>query len=186
MTTPQAQFSYSPTDDHWRQTRAHALPTLFNLSLERVMQETLHSHITAISTGGRPICNLRFADDIDLMAGSKRELQELINKFIAKADAYGMEQSTEKSKVMMKITNIASVSVIIDGEKLDEESSFRYLRVILTKDGTCSAEIRLRIAAATAAMARLTRVWKNNISFRTKSKLYKSLVVSIFVYGFET
>ena len=32
----------------------------------------------------------------------------------------------------------------------------------LPKDGTCSAEIRIRTAAATAEMARLTRVWKSN------------------------
>ena len=35
-------------------------------------------------------------------------------------------------------------------------------------------------------MARLTRVWKSNISFQTKFKLYKSLVISILLYGCET
>ena len=40
-------------------------PTLFNLCRERVMQETVHDHHTSISIGGRLICDLRFADDID-------------------------------------------------------------------------------------------------------------------------
>ena len=35
-------------------------------------------------------------------------------------------------------------------------------------------------------MARLSRVWKSNISFHTRFKLYKSLVVSILLYGCET
>ena len=39
---------------------------LFNLFLER-MQEALHNHLTFISINGRPVCNLRFADDIDLI-----------------------------------------------------------------------------------------------------------------------
>ena len=49
----------------------------------------------------------------------------------------------------------------------------------------CSKEIRTRIALATAAMARLTRMWRSDISFQTKYKLYRSLVVSILLYGCE-
>ena len=42
-------------------------PILFNLFLEKIMQESLHDHHKSISIGGRPICNLQFANDIDLM-----------------------------------------------------------------------------------------------------------------------
>ena len=161
-------------------------PTLFNLFLERIMQETLHNHTTTISIGDRPICNLHFTDNINLMVGSNSELQELTNKLITTADAYGMEISTVKSKVMVNSTNNASVSIIMDGKKLEEVSSFKYLGATLTKDGTCITEICIWIAKATAAKARLTRVWKSNISFQTKFKLYKSLVISILLYGCET
>ena len=54
-------------------------------------------------------------------------------------------------------------------------------------DGTCSAEICIRIASAIAAMARLNRIWcSNTITFANKFKLYKSLVTSILHDGFET
>ena len=53
----------------------------------------------------------------------------------------------------------------------------------LKKNDTCKTEIHIWIAAATAAMARLTRVWKSNISFWTKFKLFKCLVISILLYG---
>ena len=33
------------------------------------MQDTLENHQLTISTGGRSISNLRFADDIDLLSG---------------------------------------------------------------------------------------------------------------------
>ena len=42
------------------------LPILFNLFLERIMQETLHDHHTSIFTGRRSICNLRVANNINL------------------------------------------------------------------------------------------------------------------------
>ena len=161
-------------------------PTLFNLFLEKIMQETLHDHVTTISIGGRPVCNLRFADDIDLMAGSNSELQELTTKLSERASAYGMEISTTKSKVMVNSVRDASVNITMNGEQLEEVSYFKYLGATLSKDGSCSTEIRTRIATATAAMARLTRVWKSKMSFATKYHLYKSLVVSIVLYGCET
>ena len=160
-------------------------PTLFNLFLEKIMQETLHDHVTTISIAGRPICNLRFADDIDLMAGSQSELQDLTNKLAHNAGAYGMEISTAKSKVMVNSLNNAHANITLDGEQLEEVDEFKYLGATLSKDGTCSKEIRTRIALATAAMARLTRMWRSDISFQTKYKLYRSLVVSILLYGCE-
>ena len=53
-------------------------PALFNLFLENIMQETLVDHITTVSLGGRPLCNVRFADDIDLMGGSKENFRTLL------------------------------------------------------------------------------------------------------------
>ena len=39
------------------------------------MKETLNDFHTSISIGGRLLCNLRFADDTDLMVGSEVEVQ---------------------------------------------------------------------------------------------------------------
>ena len=50
-------------------------PILFNLFLETIMQKTLHDHHTSISIGARSICNLRFADSIDIIGGSKGKLK---------------------------------------------------------------------------------------------------------------
>ena len=69
------------------------------------MQETLHDHYTSISIGSRPICNLKFADDIDLIGGSYGEVQDLTNRLVDRATAYGMEVSTEKSKTMTNSTS---------------------------------------------------------------------------------
>jgi len=52
---------------------------------------------TSISTGGWPLCNLRFADVIDLMGGSEAELQDLTTRLERTAGAYGIEVSLEKS-----------------------------------------------------------------------------------------
>ena len=132
------------------------------------MLTTFHDHHTSITIDGRPICNLRFADDIDLMGSSNNELQELTDRLVTSASAYSMEVSTSSTE------RIAS-GITMNGEPLEEVS----------KDGSCAAEIHLRIATATAAMARLGRIWKSNISFHTKYRLCRSQVVSILLYGCE-
>ena len=74
------------------------------------MQETLHGHRMSIFNGGRPICNLRFADDIDLMGGGSGELQDLTNRLVDRATSYGMEVSTEMSKIKISSTNNISAA----------------------------------------------------------------------------
>ena len=49
-------------------------PTLFNIFLERIMTDALEDHEGTVSIGGRIITNLRFADDIDGLAGEGEEL----------------------------------------------------------------------------------------------------------------
>ena len=44
------------------------------------MSEALEEHEGTVSIGGRKITNLRFADDIDGLAGSEKELKSLMTK----------------------------------------------------------------------------------------------------------
>ena len=47
-------------------------------------------------------------------------------------------------------------------------------------------EVKVRLAQAHSAMTRLAILWKNNaVNFPTKTKIYKSLVLSILLYGCE-
>ena len=46
-------------------------PTLFNIFLERIMTDALEDHEGTVSIGGRTITNLRFANDIDGLAGEE-------------------------------------------------------------------------------------------------------------------
>ena len=162
-------------------------PVLFNLFLENIMRETLHDFNSTISIGGRTINNLRFADDIDLMGGSNRELQDLTKRLEEKAGAYGMEVSTEKSKVLVNSTTNTHAEIYMNGQQLEEVDAFKYLGATLTKDGRSTTEVKTRLAIATSAMAKLNKIWRSReISFPTKMKLYRSLVLSILLYGCES
>ena len=104
-------------------------PMLFNIFLETIMQDTLAGHHTSVSIGGRPLCNLRFADDIDLLAGTETELQDLTTRLAECASNYGMEISTEKSQIMVNGTTTNSTNIKVGDEKLEEVTTFKYLGV---------------------------------------------------------
>ena len=55
-------------------------PTLFNIFLERIMTDALEDHEGTVSIRGRTITNLRFADDIDGLAGDEEELANLVER----------------------------------------------------------------------------------------------------------
>ena len=86
-----------------------------------------------------------------------------------------MEVSTEKSKIMTNSTNNISADLSMNGYKLEEVTSFKYVGATLCKYGSCSADVRIRIASAVAAKARLNGILRcNTISFACKFKRYKS------------
>ena len=76
-------------------------PALFNILLERIMVDALEDHEGTVSIGGRTIINLRFADDIDGLAGQE---QELVNHLEEASTAYGVQISAEKTQLITKKT----------------------------------------------------------------------------------
>ena len=51
--------------------------TLFNMFLARITTDALEDHEGTVSIGGRTIINLRFADDIDGLAGEKKRTSKI-------------------------------------------------------------------------------------------------------------
>ena len=72
----------------------HAVQHLSRTNYDR----RLDGHAGTVSIGGRPLTNLRFADDIDGLAGSEEELGELLGRLEKASKDYGMEISGEKTK----------------------------------------------------------------------------------------
>ena len=60
------------------------------------MTDALKDHEVTASAGGRTLTNLRFADDIDGLAGEGEELAKLVECLDKASTAYGMEISAEK------------------------------------------------------------------------------------------
>ena len=105
-------------------------PVLFNLYLANITQEALHNFNGTIPINGREISILRFADDIDLIAGTEEELQEPTT-LGRRARVCGMEISAEKSKIMVNSRMAPRSTILMNGERLEEVKSFKYLGSIM-------------------------------------------------------
>ena len=135
-------------------------PTLFNVFLERIMTDALEDHEGSVSIGGRTITNLRFADDIDALAGKEEELVKLVNHLDTASTTYGMEISAEKTKLMTNNIKGISLDIRIGGQKLETVQSFKYLGSVVTDEGS-KQEILSRIAQTIGALTKLKTIWKD-------------------------
>ena len=76
-------------------------PLLFNIYFEEIMlyNDDNHDKLTpSISIGGRPVWNLKFSDDIDLIACTNKELQDMTNQLYKCASKYFMKTVQKKSR----------------------------------------------------------------------------------------
>ena len=64
------------------------------------MTDALEVHEGTISIEGRTLTNLRFADDIDGLAGEEEELANLAKRLDKASTANDREISAEKTKLM--------------------------------------------------------------------------------------
>ena len=101
-------------------------PTLFNILPERIMTDASQNYEGTVSIGGRTITNLRFADDIDGLAGEEEELEKLVERLNKASTAYGMEISAEKTKLMTNSTSGINAEIKVNGQKLEPVTSFKY------------------------------------------------------------
>ncbi|GFO33447.1 hypothetical protein PoB_005995200 [Plakobranchus ocellatus] len=161
-------------------------PTLFNIFLERIMTDALEDHCGTVNIGGRPITNLRFADDIDGLAGNECELASLVEQVDKASSNFGMEISAEKSKIMTNSKQSSKKEIKVNGQILESVTQFKCLGSIISDEGS-KPEILSRIAQTTAALTKLKPIWnKKNISISSKIRLLRSLVMSIFLYAYES
>ena len=143
-----------------------------------MITDASEDHEGTVSTGGRTITNLRFADDIDGLAGEEEELANLVERLDKASTAYGMEISAEKTTLMTDNTSGINTEIKVNGQKLEIVTSFKYQGPVITHEGS-KPEILSRIAQTTAALTRLKPVWiDKSISLSSKIRLMRSLVTS--------
>ena len=92
-----------------------------------------------IKTASRNINNLRYADDIILMAESEEDLKSLLMEVKVESEKVGLKLNIQKTKTM---ASGPITSWVIDGETVETVSDFIFGGSKITADGDCSHEIK--------------------------------------------
>ena len=111
-------------------------PCLFNLYAEYFIRNTgLDEAQAGIKIARRNINNLRYADDITLMAEREEELKSLLMKVREDSENSGLNLNILKTKIM---ASSPITSWQIDGETVETVADFIFWGSKITADGDCS------------------------------------------------
>ena len=154
-------------------------PSLFNLYGEFLAKEALKG-CGNFKIGGRLINTIKYADDLVVLAKNQKQLQLMMNKLVETGKKYGMEINTEKSKVMRISKREEPLKINVDNRELENVMHFKYLGSLLTKDASCTKEIRARIAMAKEAFNKKWSLLTSKLSLSLRKKLAKSYVCTVW------
>jgi len=130
------------------------------------------------------ITNLRYADDIILLATWEAELQELVDRLDRVIRRYSLLINVDKTKVMA--SDGIACRILIQNEQLAQVNAFPYLGSLITEDGDCTTEFRTRLSRGQAIGASLQKWKSHSIPISTKIRLMKALVRPVAQYGCES
>ena len=138
---------------------------------------------TGIKIAGRNINNLRYADDITLMAESE-ELKSLLMKVKEESEKVCLKLSIQKTKIM---ASGPIISWQIDGETVETVTVFILGGSKITADGDCSHEIKRHLLCGRKAMTNLDSILKSrDVTLPAKVCLVKAMVFPVVMYGCES
>ena len=137
---------------------------------------------TGIKIAGRNINNLKYADDITLMAESE-ELKSLL-KVKEESEKVGLRLNIQKSKI---IASGPITSWQTDGETVEAVANFIVLGSKINADGDCSHEIKRRLLLGRKVMTNLDGIIKKQRHYlSTKACLVKAIVFPVVMYECES
>ena len=137
-----------------------------------------------IKIAGRNINNLRYADNITLMAESEEELKSLLMKVKEESEEVGLRLNIQKTKIM---ASGPITSWKIDGETVKTVADFIFLGSKITADGDCSHEIKTCLILGKKVMTNLDSILKSrDTTLPTKVRLVKAMVFPVVMYGCES
>ena len=115
-------------------------PCLFNLCAEHIMRNAgLDESQAGIKIAERNTNNLRYVDDITVMAESEEKLKSLLMKVKDEHEKAGLKLNIQKTKI---VASSPITSWQIDGETLETVRNLIFLGSKITTDGDCSREIK--------------------------------------------
>ena len=152
-------------------------PFLFAIIIDRLTEDTRKD----------AAWDMLFADDIVLSGKNYRELEEDLEIWRNALEKRGLKVSRSKTEYLRVGDVDNGEELNLQGEKIKKAKSFKYLGSTVSSDGRCKEEVRRRIQTGWMSWRKVSGVLcDRKLSAKVKSKMYKSVVRPIMLYGMET
>ena len=102
-------------------------PLLFTALLEKVMEKMECEEHGGVKIQGQVIKDLRFSDDIDMLAKSEEDLQSQVTSVHEDSKRYGLQMNKKKTKVMVMGKENSDANIQVEGEEIECVNQFIYL-----------------------------------------------------------
>jgi len=162
-------------------------PDFYNLYAEKILSHL--EEYEGISVGGRNLNNLRYADDMTLMADSEGKRQRLLNVVVQDSGNRGLKVNIKKtfSMAIPKAKVPPKCSIFINGKDVQQVKSFSYLGSLITSDGKSEHDIKQRIGKAKTVFGNMKNVLlSHRINLTTRLRVLHCYVWSVLLYGCES
>ena len=182
-------------------------PLLFNCVMDRILREAtemlgggLNIEYTPAgglflsyrdkTTASSCIQNVLYADDLTLVAETRRELQHMLDVLDRACTRWGMQISVSKTKILTVEEQLVGDQppITLRGQALEEVESFSYLGSEVGQSAKVEKEVAVRLEKA----GKVYQMWRRkvfrsrNLGKATKMRVFRTMVMSVLLYSAET
>ena len=160
-------------------------PLIFIIVLDFILRLAIGPG-DGFQVGNTNIADLDFADDIAAITNTIAENSRLCQSISDIAGRYGLLINIDKTKYMFyNITRPVNSDdrVFVNGTPLEEVGDFKYLGSYIA---STSRDIHVRKGLAWKALMSLDVFWKSDMSRKIKTKIFRTAVEPVLLYGAET
>ncbi len=127
--------------------------------------------------------NLRFADDVMLIAKNSKELEGMTKELAEKSEEAGLKINMKKTKISGKGVK---KNLEVEGEIILEIDEALYLGQLLSFKNRAGKELARRTKSAWGNSWRLRQIYKDKMDLKTKNKILESATLPSLCYDAQT
>ena len=109
------------------------------------MRHALEKWEDSIGIGGKFYNNLRYADDVALLATREGKLQELVNDVGKASERFGLSLNSKMTQVMVIGRHTSSINIMYNGAPLEQVKQFIYLGASFNEKGDTIKEVKAKL-----------------------------------------
>ena len=158
-------------------------PKLFTAVMEEVFKKAEISE--GVNVDGENLSNLRLADDVALLNETTKQMEKHLNNLNSESLKVGLKIHKGKTKYM---TNHAdSKDILIDQQKIEKVTEFKYLGQTTHLKDTTKEEIYARIRAAWSCFGKNKEILQDKqLPISLKKQVMDQCILPTMTYGCQT